>query len=144
MSFVRIWVHAVWGTKCRHPFLVGETKAKILQHIVENARSKQILIDCINGHTEHLHCLLSLNSDMGISKAMPLIKGESSFWINKNRITRDNFEWADEYYAASVSESELMKVRLYIINQEEHHRKKSFPEELEKFFSAYPKSGAQS
>jgi len=45
---------------------------------------------------------------------MQLIKGESSFWINKNNLTKTNFEWADEYYAVSISESHINKVRDYI------------------------------
>ena len=64
---------------------------------------------------------------------MQLIKGESSFWINKNRLCKTRFEWQDEYFAASVSESIVGNVRKYIANQEEHHRGKSFDEELAGF-----------
>jgi REP element-mobilizing transposase RayT len=66
-----------------------------------------------------------------------LIKGESSFWINKNKLTIEKFEWQDEYFAVSVSESMLDKVRDYIKNQEEHHRKKTFQEEYDEFISKY-------
>ena len=55
---------------------------------------------------------------------MQLIKGESSFWINRNEFIKNKFEWADEYFAVSISESHVNKVREYIKNQEEHHRKK--------------------
>jgi REP element-mobilizing transposase RayT len=64
---------------------------------------------------------------------MQLVKGESSFWINKHQLTEEKFEWQDEYYGVSVSESILPKVRKYIENQEQHHRKKSFEEEYEDF-----------
>ncbi len=74
---------------------------------------------------------------MSISKAMQLVKGESAFWINKNKITDLKFEWADEYYAVSVSESMLYKVRSYIKNQESHHRKKSYSEEVEVLIKKY-------
>lgn len=70
---------------------------------------------------------------MSLSQAMQLIKGESAFWINKNDITSMKFGWADEYYAASVSESNLNRVRAYIDNQEEHHRKETFADEYERF-----------
>ena len=46
-------------------------------------QKKYLLI--VYGHTEHLHCLIGLNADMSIAKAMQLIKGESAFWINKNK-----------------------------------------------------------
>ena len=74
---------------------------------------------------------------MTIAKALQLIKGESAYWINKNSITRSRFEWADEYFAVSVSESALDKVRQYIRNQDEHHRTVPFTEEYDKFMTTY-------
>jgi len=68
---------------------------------------------------------------------MQLIKGESSFWINKNKVTKHYFEWADEYFAVSVSESHINRVREYIKNQEEHHRKKTWEEEYNEFIEKY-------
>lgn len=62
---------------------------------------------------------------------MQLIKGESSFWINKNKLTKARFEWQDEYFVASVSESNLEKVRRYIAKQEEHHSKVPFDQEFD-------------
>lgn len=132
MAFVRIWVHAVWGTKNRYPFLANGIKQKVIKHIKENARQKGIYIDKINGYHEHLHCIIGLNSEMSISKTMQLIKGESAFWMNKEKICNRKFEWADEYYAISISESQLEKVRNYIENQEEHHSKSSFTDEYQK------------
>jgi putative transposase len=137
MAFVRIWIHAVWGTKSHHPYLTKEIKSKVIFHIKENAKTKEIFIDTINGYNDHLHCLMALNADMSVSKAMQLIKGESAFWINKERITEEKFEWADEYFAVSVSESMLAKVKGYINNQEEHHSKTSFTQEYEKFINSF-------
>tara|TARA_R110002020_G_scaffold420022_3_gene629171 strand:+ start:1624 stop:1884 length:261 start_codon:yes stop_codon:yes gene_type:complete len=71
--------------------------------------------------------------DQTKQKTVQLIKGESSFWINKNKLTQAKFEWQDEYFAVSVSESQLNKVREYIKNQEDHHRKKTSLEEYEEF-----------
>ena len=132
MAFVRIWVHAVWGTKKRYPFLVDGVKQKVISHIKENAKKKEIYIDRMNGYHEHLHCIIGLNADMSISKTINLIKGESSFWINKEKICKQKFEWADEYYAISISESQLEKVRNYIDNQEQHHQKTNFSDEYNK------------
>ncbi|CAN5310671.1 hypothetical protein BH09BAC5_BH09BAC5_05640 [soil metagenome] len=137
MSYVRIWVHVVWGTKNRHPFLTKEIRSQVIAHICENAKSKEIFINRINGYQDHLHCLISVNAEMSISKMMQLMKGESAFWINKNKLTREKFEWADEYFAVSVSESIVERVRIYIDNQEEHHRKTTFSEEYEKFITTY-------
>lgn len=133
MAYVRIWIHCVWGTKRRIPFLNHENKTSILNHIRENAQSKGIYIDFINGHKEHIHCTISLNADQTLSKVIQLIKGESSFWINNNKLAQGKFEWADEYFAVSVRESQINAVRNYIKNQEIHHQKKSWEEEYEEF-----------
>ena len=137
MSFVKIMVHDVWGTKNREAFLTKEIRSHVINHIRQNAKDKEIYIDRINGYTDHLHCLLALNADLSISKTMQLIKGESSLWINREKLTKGKFEWSDEYFAVSVSEKVLDKVRAYIDNQEEHHKKETFADEYKKFIDSY-------
>ncbi|ELR71800.1 Putative transposase [Fulvivirga imtechensis AK7] len=68
---------------------------------------------------------------------MQLIKGESSFWINQKKLTESRFGWQDEYYAVSVSESQVNRVREYIKNQEIHHQKKDFEQEHQEFVRRY-------
>ena len=75
--------------------------------------------------------------DQTIQKVMQLIKGESSFWINKENLTNKKFEWQDEYFAVSVSESMIETVRNYIKKQEEHHTKKTFDQEYKEFIDKY-------
>ena len=133
MPWVRVWIHFVWSTKDREPFLKDEIRLNVFKHIRENAREKGIHIDFSNGYVDHVHCLISLGTDQTIEKIMQLIKGESSFWINKNALSKTKFGWQDEYFAVSVSETNLEAVRRYIANQEEHHRSKSFEDEFEGF-----------
>ncbi|WP_373523632.1 IS200/IS605 family transposase [Aquiflexum sp.] len=134
MPNVKVYIHFVWSTKDRVPFLnTKDLRLKVWQHIRENAQKKGVFVDFVNGYSDHCHCLISLGVDQTIQKIMQLIKGESSFWINKNKLTSEKFEWQDEYFAVSVSESLLEKVRDYIRNQEEHHKRKTFQEETEEF-----------
>jgi putative transposase len=63
---------------------------------------------------------------------MKLTKGESSFWINKNKLTKLKFEWQDDFWSISVGESDLENIRKYIRGQEEHHKKTTFDEELKR------------
>ena len=133
MPWVKVWVHFVWSTKNREPYLSDEIRHKVFQHIRDNAKAKEIYLDIIGGFVDHVHCLVSLGTNQTIEKTMQLIKGESSFWINKHRLCKSKFEWQDEYFAVSVSESVLENVRKYIANQEEHHRAKSFDDEFEGF-----------
>ena len=110
---------------------------KLIDHIKNNAKEKGVYIDILNGHREHVHCIISLNADQTLAKVIQLIKGESSFWINKNNLTRYRFGWAVEYYGVSVSDSQIHKVRKYIENQEEHHRTKTWEEECNEMIVEY-------
>ena len=112
----------------------------MIQHIRENAIRKKIFIDSIDGGDDHLHCLFKLNSNMSIAQAMQLLKGESSHWANQANTGIRQFEWADKYYAASVSESQVENVRRYINTQTEHHKKTTFEDEYKAFLALF-KSG---
>ena len=128
----------VFSTLERKPFLNSkDLRIKVWQHIKENATEKGIFLDMINGYSDHCHCLISLSSDQDIGKVVQLIKGESSFWINKNNLTVEKFHWQDEYFAVSVSESMIEQVRNYIKKQEKHHLKKTFSDEYFEFMEKY-------
>lgn len=138
MPFIKVYIHFVWSTKNRYPYLnTKELRNKVWNHIRDNAREKGIFIDFVNGYDDHCHCLVSLGVDQTIQKVMQMIKGESSHWINKQGLTKQKFEWQTEYFAVSVSESVLDKVRNYIKNQEEHHQKKTFRDEYIEFITKY-------
>ena len=138
MPFIKVYIHLVFSTLNRKNLLDSpDLRIKVWKHIKENATAKNIFIDVVNGYSDHCHCLLSLSSDQNIEKVVQLIKGESSYWINKNNLTSDKFAWQDEYFAVSVSESMIEKVRNYIKSQETHHQKKTFTEEYDEFIKNY-------
>jgi putative transposase len=138
MPYIKVYIHFVWSTKNRIPFLnTPLLRQQVWEHIKSNAKKKNIFIDCINGHADHCHCLVSLSLDQNLKTIMQLLKGESSFWINKEQLTKQKFEWQDEYFAVSVSESVVEKVRAYIKNQEAHHAVKTFQREYDEFVAAY-------
>ncbi len=138
MPFVSVFIHFVWRTKTGIPYLnTPATRTAVWQHIRENAEKKDIYIDFINGFSDHCHCLISLKSDQTMSFVMQHIKGESSHWINKSGIIDRHFKWQNDYYAVSVSNSQVDKVREYIKNQEKHHNKKTFNEEVDEFVARY-------
>lgn len=106
-------------------------------HIRENAKTKDIYIDAINGYSDHCHCLISLGKDQTLQKVMQLVKGESSFWFNKQKLINYKFEWQNEYFALSVSRSVIDKTRSYIANQEVHHFKQTFNNEVGELIEKY-------
>lgn len=136
MPYIKVMIHLIWSTKNRERSITKELKPKLLQHIKENSVVKGIFIDSLNCVEDHIHLLVSLGSEQTIAKVAMLLKGESSFWVNKQKLTRNKFEWQDEYIALAISTSAIDKVRTYIANQEEHHAKKTFTDEYNEFLSA--------
>ena len=137
MSYVSMMAHCVWGTKNRTNILEPAKRIALFQHILDHGREKNIYVDTINGHADHVHVLVSLGADQSIAKVVQLMKGESSHWANTNNVFSFPLEWSEDYFAASVSQSSLEKVREYIRNQEEHHRTMTFAEEYKKFVERY-------
>ncbi len=133
MTYIRVWIHLIWGTKCREKVITTNLKPKLIKHIRENAKKQKIYLDFLNMVEDHVHLLISLGATQTVSKVAQLLKGESSHWINDNNLTSRKFEWQDDYIALSVSESQVNRVRKYIKNQEEHHKIKSFTEEYEEY-----------
>ena len=137
MPFVNVWIHVVFSTKKREPILRSAIRPLIFQHILTYNREKEIYIDSINGYTDHVHLLVSLKSTQTIADVMKAIKGESSNWINKQQIIEGDFRWQNDYFAVSVSQSHLERVRRYIFGQEDHHSQQSYYEEMAKFGEHY-------
>ena len=145
MPYTKVLIHYMWSTKNRGHMISKELKPLLLAHIKENSIKKGIFIDTLNCVSDHIHLLISLGTEQTISKTAMLIKGESSLWANKEKILKSKFEWQDarlndtvgqEYIALSVSYSAIDKLRVYILNQEQHHKKKTFSEEYQEFLTA--------
>ena len=99
MPFLKIWLHYVWATKNRQPILSTDVRTVLFPHVKQHAKEKGIYIDCINGHLEHVHCLVSLGTQQTIDKVAQLLKGESAFWLNKKSGLRTPaLQWQDEYF----------------------------------------------
>ena len=138
MPYIKVWIHYVWSTKNREAILTDNFRDPLFDHIKQNARVKNIYLDRVNGYYDHVHCLISLGSDQTLEKIAQLIKGESSFWFNnKSGFNTSRLEWQDEYFAVSLGESALDKVRAYIDNQVNHHKKRTFMEEYNELINTY-------
>jgi len=137
MSYVKIWLHCVWSTKNRDQIISHSFRPEVLKHFRENAGEKKIILDYINAHENHVHALISLGKQQNLATIMQYLKGESSFWINSKKILPFHFSWHDDFFAVSVGHSQVERVRNYIKNQDEHHRKMSWEEEVDLFMKKY-------
>ncbi|MGA2668607.1 MAG: IS200/IS605 family transposase [Ignavibacteria bacterium] len=137
-ALIKIWIHAIFGTKNSEPIIKPQFEYLLHERIkekLENDLESEVRV--INGTENHVHILFLMNQNYSLKDIMQNIKGESSHWINQNNYSPGKFAWQTGYGAFSVSESKVKEVEEYIKNQKEHHRTKSFKEEYELFIKKH-------
>lgn len=134
-TYVSDLVHCVFSTKHRRNLIKTEIQSHLWSFMGGIARKNKCKALIIGGTENHVHILLSLSADMALAKAMQLIKGASSRWMNENH-TKD-FGWQEGYGAFTVSISQKASTIAYIESQAEHHRKRTFEEEFIAFLKKH-------
>ena len=119
-------VFAVQGKQNLINEKIRERIEKYICGIISNNQSKPISIYC---NPDHVHILIGLHPSISISDMARDIKSSSSKWINDNKWVKGRFQWQEGYGAFTYSKSQIDSVVKYILNQPEHHKKKSFKEE---------------
>jgi len=125
-SYVCVYVHIVFSTKNRQP-LIPEQKGRVLwRYLAGIAKNHGLKAVAVGGMPDHVHILLSLSPEMGVAKAVNLLKSNSS---KRMREEHPRFGWQEGYSAFSVSASALNSVEEYINTQPEHHQRRDFAQE---------------
>ena len=136
-SYSRIWLHVVWATLERRPLLSKAAAIKLSAHLTDYATGKAIYMKINYVNADHVHALVDLPTGLSVEDMMQQLKGEASHWINQNGLVPGKFGWGRGYGVFSVSHSGVGAVAKYIAEQEEHHRKRSFADELKLFVERY-------
>jgi len=136
-SYSKVWIHLVWGTLGREPMLSKPAATKASAWLTGYAAEKKIYLKANYFNADHVHALVDLPTSLCIEDMVQLFKGASSHWINEQQLVPGKFSWGRGYGAFSVSESGVGEVAGYIAGQEEHHRKRSFTDELKIFVERY-------
>ena len=137
-SLAQVIIHIVFSTKNRDPFLSDDDIRKEMHSYLGGTCNN---LDCpvivIGGVSDHVHILLKFSRNISIAKLVGEIKRSSSKWIKTKGGMLTKFSWQNGYGVFSVGRSEIERVKSYILNQEEHHRKRSFQDEYRKFLREY-------
>jgi len=136
-AYSRIWLHLVWTTLNRERMLLGEAAPRLSAFLAEYAKRKDVYMRINYVNPEHVHTLIDLPAGMSVEEVMQLLKGASSHWVNAERLVAGRFAWGRGYGCFSVSESNVGTVVKYIAGQAEHHRLKTFTEEIRSFNDKY-------
>lgn len=134
-SLTKIYIHLVFSTKDRYPFILNEWKNNLYQYIGGTLRQIDSPAVCIGGTADHIHILFTQSKSQCLSDIIRNIKSNSSGWIKEKSCTK--FAWQGGYAAFSVSASRMDAVKHYIMNQVEHHGKVTFADEVKALCRAY-------
>jgi putative transposase len=129
-KYLSLLVHFTWSTAGREPWLEAAMRADLYCYIGGTMKNKSARLIAAGGMFDHVHLYASLPSTISIADFVSAVKSNSSRWIHESFAQLRNFAWQEGYGAFSVSISEEHKVARYISNQEDHHRKRTFKEEL--------------
>lgn len=140
-TYSQLYIQIVFAVKGRENLIAPNNRERLHKYItgiVQNREHKMLAIYCM---PDHVHLFLGLKPTVAISDLVRDIKAVSSKFINENHWITGKFNWQEGYGAFSYSRSHIDKVVNYILNQEEHHRKKTFKQEylelLKKFEVEY-------
>lgn len=136
-TFSQIYIQIVLAVKWRACLISRKWSNdlyKYISGIITNKGQKSIIV---NGMPDHIHIFVGLKPAMSIADLVRDIKNNSTNFINDNNLVKGKFSWQGGYGAFSYSHSSINNVYNYILNQEEHHRKKTFREEYLEFLEEY-------
>ena len=114
-----------------------EWEQRLQKYITGTVQNNGHKLLAINNMPDHVHLFVGLNPKQSISELMKLVKGDSSEFINKEGFTKRKFYWQEGYGAFTNSRSQIDGVVKYILNQKEHHSKKTFRQEYLEILNDY-------
>ena len=129
-SLVKNLIHLVYSTKDRQPWIIKEHREGLYKYQAGIFKAWKSPALIIGGTEDHVHALFSLSKNYALMKIVEEVKKGSSKWMKSDGTGNPDFHWQNGYAAFSVSASKEDTVKRYIQNQEPHHRKMTFQDEL--------------
>ncbi len=136
-TYSQIYIQVVFAVKGRENLIGKAWKEDLHKYIAGIIKGKEQKSIIVSGMPDHIHAFIGLKPSMSISDLVRDIKNNSSKWINDNRLIKGKFQWQEGYGAFSYSHSQIENVYNYILNQEEHHKIKTFREEYVEFLKKF-------
>ena len=132
-TFKSIYYHIIFHTKLNYPYLKNLSLRNQVYHFIKNkCKTHHLFLHEIGGTENHVHLLIYIPPKISVSEAVKLIKGSSSYFVNKELDNENTLYWQEGYGVLTLSSKGVPFLIRYIKNQEEHHKKKTIYSELEK------------
>jgi putative transposase len=136
-TYSQVHLHFVFTVKYRTGIIRNEWKDRLYQYISGIVQKNEHKMIAINGMSDHIHMLVGFRMNQSIAGLMKDVKQFSSKWINENKLVPGRFEWQEGYGVFSYSMSHVKSVIDYILNQDQHHKKKTFLAEYKEFLEKF-------
>lgn len=136
-TYSQIYIQIVFAVKGRGNFLQDPWRNEVFKYISGIINGKQQKPIIVNGVKNHVHIFVGLKPSMAISDLVRDIKNNSSNFINEKKWINGKFSWQEGFGAFSYSHSQIEQVYNYILNQEQHHKQKTFREEYLEFLKKF-------
>ena len=136
-SLSKLYVHIIFHTKNNLVLIHEQDKNELYAYMGSIIKDNSSIPILINGTSNHVHILCVMSKNIALAKLIEEIKRHSSRWIKTKGKHYQKFAWQAGYAGFSVSQSIQDRTKRYIENQEEHHKKMSFREELIAFLKEY-------
>jgi len=128
-TYLSLYYHLVFATKGREPTIATAWRRQLHKYMAGAVEGLGAECEVVGGTADHVHLLAKLRATHTLADFMRELKKASSKWAHEE-MSQQDFAWQEGYAAFTVSASAADEVRRYIENQEEHHRERSFREEL--------------
>ena len=128
-TYSQAYFHLVFSPRNRNALICEPWKHELEKYIAGIIQNYNHKLLAIGSMPDHIHIFIGYNTNQLIPDLVENIKTSSNTWINQKRLSRYKFYWQKGYGAFTHSRSQIDKVVKYILNQETHHKKKSFREE---------------
>ena len=135
--FSQVYIQTVFAVRNRHALIQPAWEDELYRYITGVVQHRKHKMLAIGGMPDHIHIFFGLNTGQALSDLVREIKKASTYFINKQEFTSAKFTWQAGYGAFSYNKSSLDAVCKYIINQKEHHRKRTFAEEYHKMLADF-------
>jgi REP element-mobilizing transposase RayT len=136
-TYSQIFIQIVFAVKGRESLIHPSWEERLYKYITGIVQNKEQKMFAINGMPNHIHILIGIKPSCCLSDLVREIKKSSNEFINENKFTPFKFHWQEGFGAFSYSYSQLDNVIAYIMNQKEHHKKKTFKEEYISFLKQF-------
>jgi len=128
-TYSQSYFHLVFAVKNRNALIIKSWKDELEKYITGIIQNHAHKLLAIGAMPDHIHIFIGYNLNHLIPKLVEEVKTSSSAWIKEKQLSKFKFDWQKGYGAFTYSHSQIDDVAKYVINQEEHHRRKSFKEE---------------